>query len=145
MRSRNVSPGFDVMRDLDPVRQHLGAAGDGAAVAAGFADDRRALAGDDRFVDDGDALDDVAVAGDDVARLADDDVAGAQLRGRDLLDAAAGSDALARCVSVLVLRSVSACALPRASAIASAKLANSTVNHSQSAIWMPKPTSAARR
>ena len=36
--------------------------------------------------------------------------------------------------SVLVLRSASACALPRASAMASAKLANSTVNHSHSAI-----------
>ena len=37
-------------------------------------------------------------------------------------------------VSRCSLRSVSACALPRPSAIASAKLANSTVNHSQSAI-----------
>ena len=37
-------------------------------------------------------------------------------------------------VSVRVLRRLSACALPRPSAIASAKLANSTVNHSQSAI-----------
>ena len=35
-------------------------------------------------------------------------------------------------VSARVLRSVAACALPRPSAIASAKLANSTVNHSQS-------------
>ena len=34
------------------------------------------------------------------------------------------------CVSVRVRRSESACALPRPSAIASAKLANSTVNHS---------------
>ena len=42
--------------------------------------------------------------------------------------------------SVLVLRSVSAWALPRASAIASAKLANSTVNQSQSEICTPKPT-----
>ncbi len=37
-------------------------------------------------------------------------------------------------VSVLVLRSVSACALPRPSAMASAKLANSTVNHSHRVI-----------
>src|ERR1039458_4532173 len=42
-------------------------------------------------------------------------------------------------VSVLVLRRVSACALPRPSAMASAKLANSTVNHSQSEIWKVKP------
>ena len=38
-------------------------------------------------------------------------------------------------VSLRLLRSVSACALPRPSATASAKLANSTVNHSQNAIW----------
>ena len=38
-------------------------------------------------------------------------------------------------VSVRVLRSVSACALPRPSAIASAKLAKSTVNQSQNATW----------
>ena len=42
-------------------------------------------------------------------------------------------------VSVLVLRSVSACALPRPSAMASAKLANSTVNHSQRVIWNVNP------
>ena len=38
-------------------------------------------------------------------------------------------------VSVRVWRNVSACALPRPSATASAKLANSTVNHSQITIW----------
>ena len=37
-------------------------------------------------------------------------------------------------VSERALRNVSACALPRPSAIASAKLANKTVNHSQSVI-----------
>ena len=42
-------------------------------------------------------------------------------------------------VSVLVLRSVSAWALPRPSAMASAKLANSTVNQSHSVIWNVKP------
>ncbi len=36
----------------------------------------------------------------------------------------------------MVLRRVSACALPRASAMASAKLANKTVNQSHSAIWV---------
>src|ERR1035441_4102984 len=46
-------------------------------------------------------------------------------------------------VSVLVLRRVSACALPRPSAMASAKLANSTVNHSQSEIWKVKPATPA--
>ena len=37
-------------------------------------------------------------------------------------------------VSCLVLRRVSACALPRPSATASARLANSTVSHSQTVI-----------
>src|SRR5258707_3490477 len=43
------------------------------------------------------------------------------------------------CVSDFARRSVSACALPRPSAMASAKFANSTVNHSQSVIWRSKP------
>ncbi len=52
-------------------------------------------------------------------------------------------------VSVLVLRSVSACALPRPSAMASAKLANKTVNHSQMVICRPNtqmwsPTTQSR-
>src|SRR6201993_781381 len=42
-------------------------------------------------------------------------------------------------VSERALRSVSACALPRPSAMASAKFANSTVNHSQSVICRSKP------
>src|SRR5215831_4116457 len=42
-------------------------------------------------------------------------------------------------VSVRVLRSESACALPRPSAIASEKFANKTVNHSHSTIWNSKP------
>src|SRR6201994_2940179 len=42
-------------------------------------------------------------------------------------------------LSVRVLRNESACALPRPSATASAKLANSTVNHSQRMIWKVKP------
>ena len=43
-------------------------------------------------------------------------------------------------VSARVLRSVSACALPRPSATASAKLANSTVNHSHTATRAAKPS-----
>ena len=42
-------------------------------------------------------------------------------------------------VSERAFRSVSACALPRPSAMASAKLANSTVNHSHSVICRLKP------
>src|SRR3954451_1326723 len=43
-------------------------------------------------------------------------------------------------VSVLLLRNVAACALPRPSATASAKLANSRVNHSQTMICNANPT-----
>ena len=49
------------------------------------------------------------------------------------------------CVSARALRNVSACALPRPSAIASAKLAKSTVNHSQSVICSPNPNCPAWR
>ena len=53
-------------------------------------------------------------------------------------------------VSVLVCRRVAACALPRPSATASAKLANSTVNQSQRLIWnenaeSPAPVTRSRR
>lgn len=60
--------------DDDPVREHHGAARDGASVSAGFADDGRRLAGDGGFVHAGQALDDVAVAGDQIPSFADDDV-----------------------------------------------------------------------
>ena len=40
IRSRNECPGSWVISHDDPVREHAGAAGDGAAVAAGLADHR---------------------------------------------------------------------------------------------------------
>ncbi len=67
-----VSPGLRGDLDHDAVREHLGAAGHGAPVAAGFADDGRRLTGDGRLVDRGDAFDDLAVAGDHLVRLDDD-------------------------------------------------------------------------
>ena len=50
-------------------------------------------------------------------------------------------------VSARALRRVSACALPRPSAIASAKFAKSTVNHSHTVIWSsnPKPVRCSNR
>ena len=119
-------------RDLDDdaVREHLGAAGDRAPVAAGLADDRRGLAGDRRLVDAGHALDDVAVAGDDLAGDDDDPVAeaSAAVAGTSLVAVASSRCAV---VSVLARRRVAACALPRPSATASARLANTTVSQSQ--------------
>ena len=79
-----------LLRDLDhdPVREHPGAAGDGAAVPARLADHRGRLAGDRRLVDRGDALDHRPVAGDHLAGLDHDHVAGPQL-GRGHLAAVA--------------------------------------------------------
>ena len=128
----------------DPVRKHLRAAGHGAAVAARFADHRRALARDGRFVHAGDAFDHVAVAGDRLARL---DAARCRLPRSAVagtLSRSSVHDAPGAMVSVLVLRSVSACALPRPSAMASAKLANSTVNHSHSVIWTREAAATSR-
>ena len=120
--------------DLDLVGENSRAAGDGAAVAARFADHRRAFAGDDGFVDGGDAFDHFAVARNQVAGFD---------RSRHRRRAASMPAPLRfvplpmtvfAIASVLVLRRLSACALPRASAMASAKLANRTVNQSQSEI-----------
>ena len=80
MRSRKLSPGSRRDAHHQPVGDDAGAAGDRRAVAAGFADDRRGLAGDGGFVDRGDALDDLAVGGDQVAGLDEDEVADAQAR-----------------------------------------------------------------
>jgi hypothetical protein len=57
--------GGDAMTRL--VGEDARAAGDGAAVAAGLADDGRGLAGDGGLVHRGGALDDLAVAGDQLA------------------------------------------------------------------------------
>ena len=113
------------------------AAGDAAAIAAALADDRGRFAGDRGLVDRGDAFDHFAVAGNHVPRLDHHDVALAQRGRRDHRSRRSSRSSLAW-VSVRVLRRLSACALPRPSAIASAKLANSTVNHSHSAICSSK-------
>ena len=82
----------------------------------------------DRFVYAGNAFDDVAVTRNNVIGFAHHHVALAQLRGGNV--SILPFPKLLGLVSVLVLRRRSACALPRPSAMASAKLANSTVNHS---------------
>ena len=101
--------------NLDLIGQNPRAAGDGAAVAARFADDRRAFAGDGRFVHGGDAFDHFAIAGDQCRRARRP----RRRRARSCVAATvfvllAVASGAWPCVSVLVLRSVSACALPRA-------------------------------
>ena len=95
IRSRNDLPGSWVTCDHEPVREEPRAAGDGRAVAARLADDRRRLAGDRRLVDRADALDDLAVGGDHLAGLDDDDVAALQLGRRHVLDRAVVAPAVA--------------------------------------------------
>ena len=127
MRSRNDWPGSCVISTTMRSREHARAAGDRAAVAAGLADDRGRLAGDRRLVDRGDALDHGAVAGDDLARLDDHDVAAVQLGGGALgavLQPRGGLGAHRRAAR----RPGRA---PRPSASASARLAKTTVSHSQ--------------
>ena len=139
MRSRNVSPGFDVIFTTissDSTRVPPVTA---AAVAARLADHGRRLAGDRRLVDRRDALDDVAVAGDELAGPNHAEVADLQLARRRLDERCRRGCRTYAIVSERVLRSVSACALPRPSAIASAKLANNTVNHSHAATRPGEP------
>ena len=99
----------------DPVGQHPGAAGDRRAVAARLADHRRRLAGDGRLVDRGDALDDLAVARDRARRprrRTTSPTASSEAR-RPVSTRAVGPAHACATVSARVLRSVSACALPR--------------------------------
>ena len=75
-----------------PVGQHLRAAGNGRAVAAGFADDGRRFAGDGGFVDRSHALDHLAVGRNDVAGFDEYDVVDFEF-GR-------GDEAVALCIAV---------------------------------------------
>ena len=74
-------------RDADDnaVAEDARAAGDGAAVAAAFADYRGGFARDGGFIHAGNAFHDIAVSRDHIAHLAHDEVALVQVRGRDLL------------------------------------------------------------
>ena len=120
--------------DDDPVGENARAAGDRGAVAARLADDGRRLARDRRLVDARDPLDHLAVGRDHLPGRDDDLVADRQ--SSELGTSSSDPSGRRRCaiVSARVRRSSSACALPRPSAIASAKLANRTVNQSQAAI-----------
>ncbi len=69
MRSRKVSPGLEVMRISDFIREDLRSTGHGTSVASRFANNGSAFAGDHRFVDGGDTIDDFAVTRDEVTGL----------------------------------------------------------------------------
>ena len=133
MRSRKLCARLLGDAHDDPVGQHPRAAGDRAAVAARLADDRGRLAGDRRLVDRGDALHDVAVARDQVAGLAHHQVAGARARPRAPAPPPRPRRSRRAVSSLRVARSASAWALPRPSAMASARFAKTTVSQSQKA------------
>ena len=139
MRSRNDCPGSCVTSITRLVREQPRAAGDARAVAARLADHGRRLAGDRGLVDGADALDDLAVGGDQLARGHDDDVAAAAAPAPGTSSTPPLGSRRWATVVVRVARSALACALPRPSAMASAKLAKSTVSQSQKAIDAGEP------
>ena len=135
MRSRNVWPGSDVTRTL--IQSEM------TRVPPVTADrsppDSRMTGADSPVIADSstDATPSMISPspGMNSPALHHDHVALAEARRRHLSPTRSPAVRRFATVSVRVLRSVSACALPRPSAIASAKLANSTVNHSQKATW----------
>ena len=76
IRSRNEWPASAVISTTMRSDSTRGSAGHAGAVAARFANHRRALAGDGRLIDGRNALDDLTVAGDDLSRFDDDVIAG---------------------------------------------------------------------
>ncbi len=110
--------------------KHTRAAGHGAAVTATFPNNRRRFAGDRGFIDARDSFDHIAIGRNDVARFANNDVALLQDRRWERFlhcHYATGAPSF----PCAIWRNAAACALPRPSATASAKLANKTVNQSQ--------------
>jgi len=89
------------------------------------------------------AFDHLAIAGDELTSLHHHTIPGAQVsRGHGVLAAALTQASAGVCVRIL--RSESACALPRPSATASAKLANTTVIHNQTLIQAVNHSGALR-
>ena len=121
--------------DDEPVGQHLRAAGDRAAVAAALTDHRRALTGDRRLVHRCDAFDDCPVGRDEIAGLDEHVLPFAETRSRDRARHRAARSGREQSLGLryraALYAATPACALPRPSAMASAKLAKSTVNQSQ--------------
>ena len=126
VEERLAGPGGDAHDDL--VGQHPRAARDGRAVATRLPDDGRRLAGDRRLVDGGDALDRRRRRRGSPRRRSTTHRSPIRSCDDGTTRRAPPSRRTRATVSLRVLRSVAACALPRPSAIASAKLAKSTVN-----------------
>ena len=115
--------------DFDLVGEHARAAGDRGAIAARLANDGRRLAGDGRLVHRSDAFDDLAIRRVRILRPKPGPDRRHAASSWELARSRPPSTMRLAIVSDRAFRSVSACALPRPSAMASAKLANKTVNH----------------
>ena len=120
--------------DHEPVGEELRAAGDGRAVAAGLADDRRGLAGDRGLVDRAGALDRCRRRRGSIIPASTTTTSPFCRSGAAISSRCPSWERRSAVVVVRVARSAFACALPRPSAIASAKFANRTVSQSQIAI-----------
>ena len=137
-RNHPIEKGLTGMRrdfHHDSIRYNPRPTGDAGTIAASFANDWCRLAGDRRFVDRGDAFDDLAVARYHLTRSYHDAIAWPEIGREHFLYGIRPFRRYAG-VSLRVLRSDSACALPRASASAVAKLANSTVRNSHASSAM---------
>ena len=137
MRSRKLWPGQRRDADDEPVGNDARAARHGTAVAAAFAHHRGTFARDRALIDRSHAFDDFAIGRNRLTGFDDHDVADDRDRWPERVDRRSrGSGLGAACCAITdvrVFRSDAAWALPCPSAIASAKLANNTVNHSQTA------------
>ena len=138
MRSRNDSPGLAVMRTTMRSESTLV-----PPVTAERSPPLSRITGADSPVIADSSTEampsiDLAVAGDELAGLDDDEVALAQ-RATPGPAPRAPSTSRRATVSLRILRSASAWALPRPSATASAKLAKRTVNQSQSVTATGEP------
>ena len=120
--------------DDEHVGEEAGAAGDGRAVAAGLTDDGCRLAGDRRLVDRADAFDRRRRPPGSPRRRCTTTTSPRASSGAGTSSSVSSRPRRCAVVVVRVARSALACALPRPSAIASAKFAKSTVSHSQNVI-----------
>jgi len=144
MRSRNVSPGLEVMRILiSSERTRVP-----PVTAERSPPDSRMTGADSPVIADSstEATPSMTSPSPGINSPADTRTMSPE-RSFELGTSSSDPSARSRCdtVSARDLRRVSACAFPRPSAMASAKFANRTVNHNHKVICRPKPNCPACR
>ena len=136
MRSRKVEPGAAVMRTRIQSESVPCSAGDCRSIAARLTmTPALPFAVIAASLTRSDTLNDLTIGRNDVGGLDQDDVSYLQVPYRRRVETLSGiTDASTLACVPVRCRRRSACALPRPSATASAKLANKTVNHSHTTI-----------